>query len=201
MPYYPPQGGGGGSGIPGGSDSQIQVNSQNAFSGFANLRWIDSSNELNLNSAGRIRKGGVAEVDGTAPAGVTGLVWLDTGSNPILITSGFYMPTFTSVTNLDSTPTGTSANYIAIGSTVNVSGITNVNPTLTATKTVFGMSLPIPSNFTNSGNLAGTSNCGDVAGLSGAINADIANDRANVFFVASDINANDWSYIYTYQVL
>lgn len=84
MPYFPPPGaGGGGSGTPGGADSQIQVNSQNAFAGFPNLRWIGSSNELNLNSTGRIRNGGVAEVDGTAPAGVTGLLWLDTSSTLI----------------------------------------------------------------------------------------------------------------------
>lgn len=81
MPYYPPSGAGGGSGTPGGSDSQVQVNSQNTFAGFPNLRWIGSSNELNLNSAGRIRKGGVAEVDGVAPAGVTGLIWLDTSAS------------------------------------------------------------------------------------------------------------------------
>lgn len=79
-PYYPPQGGGGGSGTPGGSDSQIQVNSQNSFAGFSNLRWIGSSNSLDLNTAGRVRHGGVAEVDGIAPTGVTGLIWLDTSS-------------------------------------------------------------------------------------------------------------------------
>ncbi len=80
-PYYPPMGGGGGSGTPGGSDSQVQVNSQNTFSGFSNLRWIGSSNSLDLNTAGRIRHGGVAEVDGIAPTGVTGLIWLDTSSS------------------------------------------------------------------------------------------------------------------------
>lgn len=101
---------GGGSGTPGGSDSQIQVNSQGAFAGFPNLRWIGSSNEINLNSAGRIRKGGVAEVDGSQPAGVTGLIWLDTSSNftdsfasintSVFATTGFYYIVGSSATGL-----------------------------------------------------------------------------------------------------
>lgn len=77
----------GGSGTPGGSDSQIQVNSQNLFAGFPNLRWIGSSNSLDLNTAGRIRHGGVAEVDGVSPTGVTGLLWLDTSGSTFTTSS------------------------------------------------------------------------------------------------------------------
>lgn len=86
---------GSGSGTPGGNDSEIQVNSQNAFAGFPNLRWVASSNSLDLNTAGRIRHGGVAEVDGIAPTGVTGLIWLDTSSSvaPVALNTSVFATT------------------------------------------------------------------------------------------------------------
>lgn len=120
--------GGGGSSTPGGSDTQIQVNSQNAFAGFPNLRWISSSNSLDLNTAGRIRHGGVAEVDGVAPTGVTGLVWLDTGtsaSNTIPFLSVVTKTANYTVTNADDLVLGnatTGSFTVTLPTAVGISG-------------------------------------------------------------------------------
>lgn len=207
---------GAGGGTPGGSDTQIQVNSQNSFAGFSNLRWINSSNSLDLNTAGRVRHGGVAEVDGVQPTGVTGLLWLDTSSTftpatlsfPLLISSGGtgtttpfgrYQPTFTNVLNLDSI-TGSSAQYMMLGSSVTVSGSFTADPALSTLQTTFGISLPVAAVFANSGDLGGSSFCGNIAGQGASILADQANSRANVTWIASDPNSQIWSYIYMYTV-
>ena len=114
--------------------------------------------------------------------------------------SGTYTPFFTSVANLDSIA-GTDAQYLRVGNSVTVSGRFTANPTLTATSTTFGISLPVSSSFGNVFELGGVAFCGNIAAQGAEINADVANDRANVTWIASDPNSQTWSYTYTYQVL
>lgn len=121
-------------------------------------------------------------------------------SNIPTTASGAYSPTFTSVANLDSTPTGT-AQYSRNGSVVTVSGQFSANPTSPAAATTFGISLPVASNFANTYECAGTAFAGAIAGMGAAINADTTNDRANVTWVSSDINAQTWSFIFTYLII
>lgn len=114
--------------------------------------------------------------------------------------SGTYSPTFTSVANLDSTPTG-NAQYMRIGTVVTVSGEFTANPTLAATQTTFGMSISVASNFANSYNCGGTAFCGNIAGMGAAVNADATNDRANITWVSSDLNSQTWSFTFSYSII
>jgi hypothetical protein len=88
-----------------------------------------------------------------------------------------------------------------VGNVVTVSGAFTADPTLSVTQTTFGISLPVASNFGNSFELAGTAACGNIAAQCAEVDADPANDRANVTWVATDTTSQDWSYIFTYQVI
>ena len=127
-----------------------------------------------------------------------------TGSAGLQGTGGFtygtYAPGSTSVANLDAISL-TSAQFMRVGSTVTVSGRFTADPTAPATKTIFGMSLPLASAFTASDNLAGVAFSGNIAGMGGEVCADQTNDRAQVFWVSGDVTSQDWSYNYTYQVI
>lgn len=99
-----------------------------------------------------------------------------------LITSGIYTPTLTNTANID-TSIAYSCQWVRIGNTVLVSGRVDIDPTLGATITEIGMSLPLPSNFISSNGLAGT--CYAVAsGQGGALFADDTNDRALLRFLS-----------------
>lgn len=127
-----------------------------------------------------------------------------TGSAGLQGTGGFlyglYAPASTSVANLDAISL-TSAQYFRVGSMVTVSGRFTADPTAPATKTIFGISLPIASAFTASDNLGGVAFSGNIAGMGGEVCADQTNDRAQVFWVSGDVTSQAWSYNFTYQVL
>ena len=95
----------------------------------------------------------------------------------------------------------TSAQYMRVGSTVSVSGRFTADPTLTATKTILGISLPVASAMTASDNLAGVAFSGNIAGMGAEICADQTNDRAQIFWVSADVTSQSWSYNFLYQVL
>jgi hypothetical protein len=115
-------------------------------------------------------------------------------------TSGTYTPTLTNVANLDAS-TAYEAQYMRVGNTVTVSGKVDVDPTLTATSTQLGISLPVASNFGTQQDCGGVAFCPAIAAMGAAILADRTNDRAQLQFVSSDVNNNSLFFIFSYQVI
>lgn len=124
---------------------------------------------------------------------------INSGGTAATTVGGLYQPGSASIANLDAISIS-SAQYMILGSTVTVSGRFTADPTLTATKTIFGMTLPVVSAMTASDNLAGVAFSGNIAGMGAEICADQTNDRAQVFWVAGDVTAQSWSYTYSYQI-
>lgn len=117
------------------------------------------------------------------------------------LASGVYAPDITLEINLDATTTITEAQYMRVGSTVTVSGRFNANPTLTATMTSFEIDLPVVSNIGAVEDVAGVAFSSAIAGMGAGIFGVVANDTAKISWVASDINAQNWSYQFTYQII
>lgn len=115
--------------------------------------------------------------------------------------SGTYAPTFTNVANLDSTPTGSNAQYLRVGNIVTVSGNIIIDPTTTATVTQAGISLPIASNFNAVSQCAGVATAHAISGQSGVIRGDATNDRAELIWTAVDTTSQTMYYHFTYQVI
>lgn len=113
--------------------------------------------------------------------------------------SGTYTPTLTNDANLDSS-TAFSCQYIRIGNVVTVSGRVNIDPTA-AGICLLGISLPIASNFANANECAGTGVSPNVAGQCMAIQADAANDRAQMAWTAVDTAARATYFTFTYRVI
>ena len=111
-----------------------------------------------------------------------------------------YTPTLTNVTNITGS-TAYAAQYLRTGNTVLVAGTLDVDPTLTATLTQLGISLPIASSLTARNQLAGSGFAPSIAGLGTAILGDATNDRAQMEYVASDPNSQPMYYIFSYQII
>ena len=117
-----------------------------------------------------------------------------------IVTHGIYTPTFTSVANLDATPTATSPwTYVRVGNTVTVSGELTINPTAAAT-TQAGISLPIASDFTAAGECAGVGCSPGVAGQVMAVRADATNNRAELIWTAVDLTSQLTYVTFTYRI-
>ena len=116
------------------------------------------------------------------------------------LASGTYTPTLTNVANLDAS-TAYEAQYMRVGSVVTVSGRVDIDPTLAATSTQLGISLPIASNLGATEDCAGTAFCTAVAGMGAAILGDAANNRAQLQYISSDINNQPMYYTFTYGVI
>lgn len=112
--------------------------------------------------------------------------------------SGTYTPTLTNLTNLSASTTYV-AQYMRVGNTVNVSGKVDIDPTLTATKTVLKMSLPINSTFATSQQCAGVAFSSDIAAQGAAIVAGKTTSRME--WVSADISNQPMFYNYTYQII
>lgn len=118
------------------------------------------------------------------------------------LASGTYTPTVSGARpNLDSVPTLTEAQYMQIGTIVTVSGRFNADATVAAVATSFQISLPVASNIGAVEDVAGVAFCGNVAGMGASIEGDVANNVAKIFWVASDVASQDWSYTYSYQII
>lgn len=117
------------------------------------------------------------------------------------LAAGTYAPTRSSETNLDANVTLSTAVYMRVGSTVTVSGRFTANPTLTATATNFEMDLPVASNLGAVEDLSGVAFCGAVAGQGAEIIGVVANDTAQVQWVAGDVTEQTWSYTFQYRVI
>jgi len=130
------------SGVPGGSNQQIQVNNSGSFAGYSNLLWVSSSNTLDLGTAtsstnGTLDIGGGGSGIGTVASGGQ----LTVQGNPTIITS-------TNGGNINIA--GSSGTGTGLGSTIN---ITAGNNGLSATSTAASVNLT-----------AGTGNASQVGG-------------------------------------
>lgn len=115
-----------------------------------------------------------------------------------LLKSEVYTPTLTDVTNLDGS-TAFQCMYIRLGNMVVVSGKFQADPTASAA-TELGISLPIPSNFTDDQELAGVAFCSAVQ-QGARLLADASNNRIAVQWLANDTANRGWSFICMYQII
>lgn len=181
----------------------ILVNEQDPAKSIFNPIWLNWFYQLTdvLNSIGAGGGIPVSSIDitgGTAfqllqvNGAVTGLQFTSV--------SNTYTPTLTNVANLDaSTPYVTS--YARLGAAVVVWGKVDVDPTIAATATQLGISLPITSNLANAQECGGTAFCPAVAGQGAAILGDTVNDRAQMEWISGDITNQPMYFVFGYQVI
>lgn len=117
-----------------------------------------------------------------------------------VLTSGFYSPTISVGANIDGVPSVAEAQYCRVSSVVTVSGRFTADPTTTATATSVELSLPIASDLTTAEQLSGTAFCGAIASMGAEVVGSVANNRAVIQWVASDVTNKTWSYIYAYII-
>lgn len=113
------------------------------------------------------------------------------------LSSGTYTPITTDITNVDSS-LGYASQYLRVGNTVTVSGALSINPTASG-NTIVDITIPVASNFTASENAAGVMACPGVDQF-GAITANTTDDRVRLRFLATDVDAKDWWFTFTYKV-
>lgn len=116
------------------------------------------------------------------------------------LASGTYTPTLSSIANLDDLTTF-QAQWMRVGNVVNVTGKVQINPTLTATLTRLGFTLPIASSLSNEEDCAGTAFASGISGQGAAIRAEPTNDQAEMVWIASDITVQPMFYSYSYEIL
>jgi len=123
-----------------------------------------------------------------------------TGVTNQYITSGTYTPTLYNTTNVDASAS-LGAQWFRIGNLVTVSGEFNLDITSASTTTAMGLSLPIPSNFSQVYQLAGSCVASsEIASME--IIGDVANDRATVTTdVTTNVANTRWSFHFTYVIL
>lgn len=123
-----------------------------------------------------------------------------TGTTNQYIASGTYTATLTNIANLAAS-SGGQGQWLRVGNVVTVSIAVSVDPTLTATSTQLGISLPIASNFTGTPNCGGVMFASNIAGQGAAIFADPINDRAQMQWISTDITAQSMYGCFTYVIL
>jgi hypothetical protein len=111
-----------------------------------------------------------------------------------------YTPTLSNVANLDAS-TAYECQYARIASFVVVSGKVAVDPTLAATLTKLGISLPVASNLGAAEDCAGVAFASGIAGQGAAIVADPTNDRAQLEFISGDMTNQPMFFIFAYSVI
>ncbi len=158
---------------------------------------IDATQDINIITVDALNISGVTvDIDGPLtvqdnPAGGT-------------IFGGTYAPTITGVTNVAAS-TAYLCQYMRVGPVVTVSGLVDIDPTLTV-ETIIRISLPVASNFSNIRNCAGTAITNTYTGgftgnLVGAIIADTTNNEAHLTYFASDIANQTFSFTFTYLII
>ena len=143
-----------------------------------------------------------------AGTGTTGQVLTSTGASTAptwqdvnggqTIASGIYTPTCTPMANIAASTCGVSS-YMRVGSTVTLSLTLSIDPTAASTSQL-DVSLPVPSGFTASENVAGVCHGRNISD-GGTVQAQTVDDRLSLFFLATVITNNDWSCSITYRVL
>lgn len=116
------------------------------------------------------------------------------------LSSGTYTPTLTNVTNV-SDSAALQCQYLRVGDVVTVSGGFNIDPTLAATVTRLGISLPVASNLGAITDCGGTAAGGTAVGDGGGIYADTTNDRAQLEYVSVDTSNHTFLFSFTYSVI
>lgn len=116
------------------------------------------------------------------------------------VKSGTYTPTLTNVANL-SASTAYSCQWLRVGDSVTVSGRVDIDPTLAATSTQLGISLPVASALANANEVGGTAFATSVAGQGAAVLADATNDRAQMQYVSGDVTNQAMYFQFTYRVI
>lgn len=117
----------------------------------------------------------------------------------ITLAAGTYTPTLNNTTNVAAS-TAFECQYLRVGATVTVSGRVDVDPT-GAGNTVLGISLPVASNLGAVEDCAGVAAASAVAGQSAAIRGNVANDRAEMVWIAVDTTNQPMYFTFTYQVI
>lgn len=168
-----------------------------AFSGLDTLPVIGQPqtwSAINTFSGGVVCSGGVT-VD-TSSSGIS------IGSHAAIndMDQGTYTPTLTNAANLAAS-TAFQCQFLRVGRTVTVGGRVDVDPTLAATATQLGISLPVASNFGATEDCGGCAFASGIAAQGAGIRADAANDRAEMVWISGDITNQPMYFTFTYQVI
>ena len=115
------------------------------------------------------------------------------------VISGTYTPTLTNSANLTSS-TALQCQYMRVGSVVTVSGGVTLTPTILATLTTLGISLPIASTISAAQQLGGAADSAAVASASAAIFGDNVNNRATLQMVSVGTGSETFYFSFTYLV-
>jgi hypothetical protein len=115
-----------------------------------------------------------------------------------LIDNGVYTPALTNVANVAAS-TAYPAMWIRVGKVVSIAGRVDIDPTLTATLTRLGLSLPIPTTFTALGDCSGAAGSTSIA-EGAAVRADTTNNRAEIAWTPVSVANNAWYFTYMYKI-
>lgn len=184
-----------------GTTGKLLQNSVGVLDDSGNLSGVTLSNidaSLSYSSGGNLRRSALSgDVAAAASSGTT------TISSTVLNAAGTgtYTPTRSAEANLDANVTMFEAQYLRVRNTVTVSGRFTANPTLAATATSFEMTLPVASNIGAVEDCCGVAFCGAIAGMGAQISGSVANNTMVVSWISSDVTAQSWSFIATYQVI
>lgn len=158
---------------------------------------------INTTGTGSIQFGVAATrttLNGSATAARTLTMPDVTGTLLYGVNGGTYTPTLTNVANLDAS-TAYQCQYFQVGTVVTVSGKVDVDPTLAATSTQLGISLPVASNIGAAEDCAGTAFSPTIAGQGAAILGDAANNRAQMEWISGDITNQPMYFVFVYEVI
>ena len=132
--------------------------------------------------------------------GIPSRAWFRFFQNLNTIDSGVYTPTLVNTTNVDFSA-ATECQYTQIYGTVIVSGTVTIQAT-TAAACNLKMSLPVASNFTSTGQAAGTLATTTAGGTaSGAILADTVGGQFEFRFTATNTTSTVYAFTVTYQIV
>lgn len=115
------------------------------------------------------------------------------------LAAGTYTPTLTNTTNIATSSVGGTFIYMRIGNVVHVAGVVSIDPTA-AGNTVLNISIPIASNFANTGQANGVGTA-QATNTAGQISSDVANDNVQLTFQATDIANRTWRVQFMYQII
>lgn len=118
----------------------------------------------------------------------------------LTLAAGTYTPTLFNTANIGSSA-ALQCQYMRIGSVVTVSGGVTLTPTLLATLTTLGLSLPIASAFSAAQNLGGAADSAAVASASAAMFADTVNARATMQMISVGTSAETFYFSFSYLVI
>jgi len=147
-------------------------------------------------TSGAVHINDTGQLYGTALHNNSGAV---TGTTNQYLASGTYTPTITETTNITgSTPRA--CQWMRVGNVVSVSGAVDIDPTAGATTTLFGLSLPIASDFANAWELGGSG--AEVTNFTAAyIFADATNNRAGVYYMSAGTISKSVTFQFQYLIL